>query len=123
MSAVARRYAKALFALAKEAATVSPTAAELSQVAAFAAEPPGAVIGDRRFRRRQLQRANEPAAGSQAFVHSDKSLVERADITQHVGCQNHAPALSGFGEQRHHVGFTQFSVDLLFRRARQHMRR
>jgi F-type H+-transporting ATPase subunit delta len=38
MSAVSRRYARALFALAKEAGTVSPTAAELERVATLAAE-------------------------------------------------------------------------------------
>jgi len=61
MSAVARRYAKALFALAKEAATVSPTAAELSQVAAFAAEPTVSTVIGSPFlspvRRRELARA------------------------------------------------------------------
>jgi len=39
MSAVSRRYAKALFALAKEAAAVEPTAAELERVSTLAAEP------------------------------------------------------------------------------------
>jgi F-type H+-transporting ATPase subunit delta len=46
MSAVARRYAKALFALAKEAAAVAPTADELTRIAALAAEPSvNALIG------------------------------------------------------------------------------
>jgi F-type H+-transporting ATPase subunit delta len=39
VSAVARRYAKALFALAKEADAVSPTAEELDRVATLAAAP------------------------------------------------------------------------------------
>lgn len=39
MSTVSRRYAKALFALAKDAAAVSPTAEELTRLAALAAEP------------------------------------------------------------------------------------
>lgn len=39
MSAVARRYAKALFALAKEADVVSPTAAELERVATLTTAP------------------------------------------------------------------------------------
>jgi len=47
MSAVSRRYAKALFALAKEAGSVSPTADELARVAGFAADPSvSAVIGN-----------------------------------------------------------------------------
>jgi F-type H+-transporting ATPase subunit delta len=46
MSAVSRRYAKALFALAKEAAAVSPTAEELARAAALASEPSvSAVLG------------------------------------------------------------------------------
>ena len=46
MSAVSRRYAKALFALAKEAAAVAPTAEELARVAALAADPSvSAVLG------------------------------------------------------------------------------
>jgi len=39
VSAVSRRYAKALFALAKDAAAVSPTAEELARLAGLAAEP------------------------------------------------------------------------------------
>ena len=39
MSAVARRYAKALFALAKEAHTLEPTADQLGRLAAVAADP------------------------------------------------------------------------------------
>ena len=46
MSAVARRYATALFALAKEATAVAPTAEELARVATLAAEPAiSAVLG------------------------------------------------------------------------------
>lgn len=37
--AVARRYAKALFALAKESATLQPTAEELARLAAVASDP------------------------------------------------------------------------------------
>ena len=39
MSAVARRYAKALFALAKEGGTLQPAAEQLERVAAFAGDP------------------------------------------------------------------------------------
>ncbi len=39
MSAVARRYAKALFALAKEGATLDPTLQELERIAAVARDP------------------------------------------------------------------------------------
>jgi F-type H+-transporting ATPase subunit delta len=39
MSAVARRYAKALFALAKDAATLQPCAAELGRAATLASDP------------------------------------------------------------------------------------
>jgi F-type H+-transporting ATPase subunit delta len=46
MSAVARRYAKALFALAKEAGTLEQTAAEIGRVAAVANDPTiGPVLG------------------------------------------------------------------------------
>lgn len=39
MSSVARRYAKALFGLAKEAASLEPTAAELGRLAAVSTDP------------------------------------------------------------------------------------
>jgi F-type H+-transporting ATPase subunit delta len=68
MSAVSRRYAKALFGLAKEAGAVSPTADELTRVAAFAAEPSvGAVIGSPFLSpTRRLELARTLAAEAQA---------------------------------------------------------
>jgi F-type H+-transporting ATPase subunit delta len=46
MSAVSRRYAKALFTLAQDAAAVSPTAEELARAATLAAEPSVSAVLD-----------------------------------------------------------------------------